>query len=75
METIRRDMRRRFRQAAGGCGSGCGSGRRGEYGYSCDEFYIDAAVIIEPAVQAADALLNSGAPTGTVTLLTDVIAE
>lgn len=70
-EAIRRDMRRRFRQAA----SDSGSGRRDGYGYGYDEFYIDAAAIIEPAVQAADALLNSGAPTGAVTLLTDVIAE
>jgi hypothetical protein len=71
VEAIRRDMRRRFRQAA----SDSGSGRRGEYGYSYDEFYIDVAAIIEPAVQAAGALLNSGAPTGAVTLLTDVIDE
>jgi len=50
VETTRRDMRRRFRQAA----SNSGSGRCGDYGYSCDEFYIDAAAIIESAGQAVE---------------------
>ena len=67
VDAIRRDMRRRFRQAA----SDDGGGHRGYYDY--DEFYIDAGAIIDPSIQAADALLSSGDPAGAAALLTGVI--
>lgn len=72
IETLRRDMRRTFRKAASGGGGG---GRRG-YSYDAyEEFYIDAGAILEPAIQAAEALLNCDDPAGAATLLSGVIEE
>lgn len=69
IETLRRDMRRTFRKAASG------GGRRGYYYDAYEEFYIDAGAIIEPAIQAAEALLNCDDPAGATTLLSGVIEE
>lgn len=71
IDAIRRDMRRGFRKAA----SGGGGGRHGYYYDDYDEFYIDAGAILEPAIQAAEALLNHDDPAGAATLLSSVIEE
>ena len=73
IDAIRRDMRRSFRKAvSGGRGDG---GRRGYYNDAYEEFYIDAGAILEPAIQAAEALLNHDDPAGATTLLSGVIEE